>query len=146
MANNIAKSIINGTYGINKEKEEEKLPISKQILSGTFTPSSMLPTSNYYTRGSIKMNNSNYYKKKYKEEKEKRNQLKNEIGKSFSNNGIEVNVNNFGTQRVALTIQERLETMKNNKFNYKNNSLERNLELEKEYQNVKNRLTNYYRK
>lgn len=137
MANNIAKSIINGTYGINKEKEEEKLPISKQILNGNFTPSPMLPTSNYYTRGSIKMNNSNYYKKKYKEEKEKRNQLKNEIGKSFSNNGIEVNVNNFGTQRVALPIQERLETMKNNKFNYKNNSLERNLELEKEYQNVK---------
>ena len=30
MANNIAKSIINGTYGINKE--EEKVPISKQIL------------------------------------------------------------------------------------------------------------------
>lgn len=57
MANNIAKSIINGTYGINKEKEE-KLPISKQILNGTFTPSSMLPTSNYYTRGSIKMGRS----------------------------------------------------------------------------------------
>ena len=80
---------------------------------------------------------SNYYKRKYKEEKEKRDQLKNEIGKSFSSNGIEVNVNNFGTQRVALPIQERLETIKNSQFNYKNNSLERNLELEKEYQNVK---------
>lgn len=80
---------------------------------------------------------SNYYKRKYKEEKEKRDQLKNEIGKSFSSNGIEVNVNNFGTQRVALPIQERLETIKSSQFNYKNNSLERNLELEKEYQNVK---------
>ena len=56
MANNIAKSIINGTYGINKE--EEKVPISKQILNGTFTPSSMLPIPNYYTRDSIKMGRS----------------------------------------------------------------------------------------
>lgn len=80
---------------------------------------------------------TNTLKGEYKNQLKRQNELKNLFGQNISKKGVEVTVNNFGTQRVATPIQERLENLRNKNFNYNKDSLKRNVELEKKYQDIK---------
>lgn len=81
--------------------------------------------------------NSKYYKKVYDEEKEKQSNIRTNLSKYMSDKGVMVNTNNFGTTRTSLPIQERSENVQNKQFSVNNNSLQRNVELEQKYQNIK---------
>ena len=81
--------------------------------------------------------NSKYYKKIYDEEKEKQSNIRTNLSKYMSDKGVMVNTNNFGTTRTSLPIQERSETVQNKQFSINNNSLQRNVELEQKYQDIK---------
>ena len=80
---------------------------------------------------------TNTLKGEYKNQLKRQNELKNLFGQNISKKGVEVTVNNFGTQRVATPIQERLENLRNKNFKYNKDSLKRNIELEKKYQDIK---------
>lgn len=81
--------------------------------------------------------NSKYYKKVYDEEKEKQSNIRTNLSKYMSDKGVMVNTNNFGTTRTSLPIQERSENVQNKQFSVNNNRLQRNVELEQKYQNIK---------
>lgn len=80
---------------------------------------------------------TNTLKGEYKNQLKRQNELKNLFGQNISKKGVEVTVNNFGTQRVATPMQERLENLRNKNFKYNKDSLQRNIELEKKYQDIK---------
>lgn len=77
------------------------------------------------------------YKKKYEEEKEKRNQIQNKINKTFAEQGVQANADIFSTNRNILPTQQQSEITQNKKFEVYNDALSKNQEVEKKYQEIK---------
>lgn len=77
------------------------------------------------------------YKKKYEEEKEKRNQIQNEINRTFAEQGVQANADIFSVNRNILPTQQQSEITQNKKFEVYNDALSKNQEVEKKYQEIK---------
>lgn len=77
------------------------------------------------------------YKKRYEEEKEKRKQIQNEINKTFAEQGVQTNTDSFSANRNILPTQQQTEITQNKKFEIYNDTLRKNQEIEKKYQEIK---------
>lgn len=86
----------------------------------------------------------NIANKEYQSQLKKQQELKTSIAKSFANKGVNVNVSNFNVKRQLTPVQQQSERLRNKYFKVDQNSLQKNVELEKKYRDIKK--TNEYKK